>query len=267
MSNTNNKISLVIITSTSRRHRFFANSFLDDFDVRGIIREEKKPALQLANIQDEILKRHFSEREEKEKFYFEKSPELPENKVWYLANGQTNNDETLKYIKEKNPDFVVLFGSSIIKEPILSFFENRIINMHLGLSPYYRGSGTNFWPLVFGEPEAVGVTIHLATLKVDAGNILGQTRPDPAIDDRCHDLGCKTIMAGVNLFKKILTALNDNLIKPSSQDLTQGKVFQNKDTTPEAVLKMWKNFDNGLMAEYINKKGERDAKFPIINFN
>ena len=43
-------------------------------------------------------------------------------------------------------------------------FSRKFLNVHLGLSPYYRGSGTNVWPLINTEPDMVG-----ATLCIDAG--------------------------------------------------------------------------------------------------
>ena len=35
---------------------------------------------------------------------------------------------------------------------------NKILNLHLGISPYYKGSGTNYFPLVNNEPQYVGAT-------------------------------------------------------------------------------------------------------------
>ena len=96
-------------------------------------------------------------------------------------------------------DFVLLFGSGVIKKPILKAYQDRVINLHLGLSPFYRGSRTNFWPLVDGKPECVGETIHLAVLKVDAGKILHQVRPHGlSFDDTVHDVGKKTIRSALS---------------------------------------------------------------------
>ena len=53
----------------------------------------------------------------------------------------------------ESTDVVLVFGTGILREALLSAFPGRLINIHLGLSPYYRGAGTNFWPLVNGEPE------------------------------------------------------------------------------------------------------------------
>ena len=135
--------------------------------------------------------------------------------------------------------------------------------MHLGLSPYYRGSGTNFWPLVNREPECIGATIHLAILKVDAGPVLAQIRPSVEIFDRCHDLGCKTIIAGTKLMAKALKDYHAGKIMPQAQS-GKGKLYKRNDFNAEAVSKMWTNLDAGMMKGYLKNKSSRDKKYPIL---
>jgi methionyl-tRNA formyltransferase len=136
--------------------------------------------------------------------------------------------------------------------------------MHLGLSPYCRGSGTNFWPLVFEQPECVGATIHLAVLSVDAGAILVQVRPDAEIGDRAHELGTKTIMAGAAALPRVLELFAAGQIAPRTQDLSRGRVFRRKDFNAAAVRQMWQNFETGMMRDYLTNAVERRAQFPIV---
>ena len=63
-------------------------------------------------------------------------------------------------MKACTPDVVLVCGTGILREELINLFPGHIINIHLGLSPYYRGAGTNFWPLVNREPEYLGATIH-----------------------------------------------------------------------------------------------------------
>ena len=45
-------------------------------------------------------------------------------------------------------DVYVVFGASYIRDWLIDFLvEHRAINIHMGLSPYYRGSSCNFWAL------------------------------------------------------------------------------------------------------------------------
>ena len=161
---------------------------------------------------------------------------------------------------------IILFGSSIIKDFLLSEYEGRIINMHLGLSPYYRGSSTNFWPLVDALPECVGVTIHHAVLKVDGGRILSQGRPDVNEGDVSHDFGCKSIIKGVQLLIQTLDMMKDRTVAGIAQEGV-GKLCKRKDFTLESLIRMQTNFQNGMVSEYLTRKKERDSRFPIISFD
>ena len=59
-------------------------------------------------------------------------------------------------------DVYVVFGASYIRDWLIDFLvEHRAINIHMGLSPYYRGSSCNFWALYDNNAGYVGATIHL----------------------------------------------------------------------------------------------------------
>jgi methionyl-tRNA formyltransferase len=173
--------------------------------------------------------------------------------------------DTLAWLQSRQPDFVILYGSSIIKPPLLDFYRDKMINLHLGLSPYYRGSGTNFWPLVYRQPECVGATIHMAVQSVDAGAILAQVRPAAEADDRAHELGTKTIIAAVDLLPHVLSLYSAGQIRPQPQDLTLGRTFKQRDFDAQAVRAMWREFDSGMMAEYLVDREERRGKYPIVD--
>lgn len=223
-------ISLVIITGDGLRHRFFVNRLSEKFNVLGVVLEAKRPMPKgETDSEDRIIKEHFRERAEKEQWYFKGNDifSILSDRLLMVANRESNSPEVFNWVRTFNPDYAILYGPSIIKDPLLSYFGRRMINMHLGLSPYYRGSGTNFWPLVNREPECVGVTIHLPILKVDAGDILKQGRPQPNVSDRCHDLGCKTIIRGTELMITCIEDFHKGIITPIPQNLEVGRVYRN----------------------------------------
>ena len=42
-------------------------------------------------------------------------------------------------------DIYVVFGGSFIKEPLVDLLiKNKTFNIHMGISPYYRGTDCNF---------------------------------------------------------------------------------------------------------------------------
>ena len=88
------------------------------------------------------------------------------------------------------------------------------MNIHLGLSPYYRGAGTNFWPLVNGEPEYCGATIHILDGGVDTGPVIAHVRPEIAAGDGPHDIGNKTIVAAAGALADAAVALDARAAEP-----------------------------------------------------
>jgi folate-dependent phosphoribosylglycinamide formyltransferase PurN len=210
------------------------------------------------------MTKHFAERDTVEQRFFGLSVAFPDTQLLEISHNTINTPTVFEWIQNQAPDLVLLYGSSIVKPPLLEAYESRIINLHLGLSPYYRGSGTNFWPLVNREPECVGATIHLTVLSVDAGALLGQIRPVPEINDRAHELGTKTIMVGFDIMPLVVSRYLDGRIKPLPQDLSNGRVYRRKDFNAAATLNMWKNFETGMMTEYLANFQARRQRFPIV---
>lgn len=259
-------ISVVIITGDQLRHHYFANRLGEHFNLRGIVSESVyKPPIEGSSQDMQDLRKHFAEREEAEGRFFGSDAEfnMPGEDVLEISKGEANSEEVFKWIQSRDPDYLILYGSSIIRDPLLTEFDGRTINMHLGLSPYYRGSGTNFWPLVNREPELVGVTIHLATLQVDAGAILKQVRPDIQPGDRNHDIGCRAVIAGTQTMIESIHGYDRGQIAPQPQP-EGGRLYRRSDFNVEAVRKMWGNLEAGMVAEYLSEP-ERAERHPIID--
>ena len=77
-------------------------------------------------------------------------------------------------------DVFMVFGASYIRGDLADYLvEKRCVNIHMGVSPYYRGSACNFWALYDGRPELVGATIHILSKGLDSGPILFHAMPRP----------------------------------------------------------------------------------------
>jgi folate-dependent phosphoribosylglycinamide formyltransferase PurN len=86
---------------------------------------------------------------------------------------------TREHLKETlNSDIYLVFGSSFIKGWLIDFLiEKRALNIHMGLSPYYRGSSCNFWAMYDSLPNYVGATIHYLSRGLDSGPIIFHSVP------------------------------------------------------------------------------------------
>ena len=70
-------------------------------------------------------------------------------------------------------DIYIVSGASYIKGDLLNFLvAHNAINIHVGVSPYYRGTDCNFWALYDGNSHLVGATIHKLSKGLDSGPIL-----------------------------------------------------------------------------------------------
>ena len=81
-------------------------------------------------------------------------------------------------------DTYIVFGSSYVRGALCDVLvENKALNIHVGTSPYYRGSSCNFWALYDEKPQHVGATIHMLGKGLDSGPMLFHALPqDQAVD-------------------------------------------------------------------------------------
>lgn len=73
----------------------------------------------------------------------------------------------------------IVFGASFIRGWLADeLVARRAVNIHMGLSPYYRGSSCNFWALHDQRPGYVGATLHYLSTGLDSGPIIAHVRPE-----------------------------------------------------------------------------------------
>jgi methionyl-tRNA formyltransferase len=101
-------------------------------------------------------------------------------------------------------DVYVVFGASYIKGELCDFLTaHRTYNIHMGVSPYYRGSSTNFWALYDRRPEFVGATLHLLTKGLDSGPMLCHALPKAEAVEP-FELGMRAVRAGHRALMELL---------------------------------------------------------------
>lgn len=251
-------MKIAILTSNFPRHKYVINQIALNFDVCGIVMEEKKRDYSKkgdGTLYESQVKKYFEDRTESEKLFFGDFLEVKVGKetILEIPAGELNESYVCEKLATWKPYYIVVFGSSLLKEKIIDLLPpKRIINMHLGLSPYYRGSGTNFWALYNKEPQYVGVTIHYLDKGIDSGEIIVQGRPEIVGDDTPHSIGNKTIVVGVGLLTELLKKIEQGKeIKSQEQDLSIGKVYKFKDCEPERIIELMEKWDKGLIRDYL----------------
>ena len=259
----------ILLTSTFRRHVHVLNTVAAACDLAGVWQEEKtfRPERYAQDAADEeVIQRHFASRDDAEARYFAADSEVrlktgAAHRV--VAAGACSDPVEVALMTAARPDVVLVFGTGILRQPLLSVFEGRIINLHLGLSPYYRGAGTNFWPLVNREPEYVGATIHYLDEGIDTGSIISHVRPAIERNDGPHDLGNKTIVAAADALLRAAAAHVAGATRAVPQ-AGGGRLYQRKDFNADAVRTLYRNFETGMIDEYLAARRARDAALQLI---
>ncbi len=262
---------VIILTSSELRHTFFRNfiALSDGISVIHSYCEVLEKSLQtiVKNQRDHILRtKHLLNREQSEKDFFELFVHhIPDNSnTTFLPKGDINSSFYTEAIIKANPDLLIAYGCSIIREPLLSAFAGRFLNVHFGLSPYYRGSGTNYWPLVNKEPEYIGATFMYIDAGIDTGEIIHQIRPRIVWGDNPSSIGNRLILDMAYTYRDIIRHFEviqrmKQLPKPDKE-----KVYKRKDFSELSVNILYDNFKNDLVKKYLSEETERCKKVPII---
>src|SRR5262249_25456608 len=151
-----------------------------------------------------------------------------------------NSDETIDLLREINPDAILVYGTSVVNDAVLARSRDVCFNMHTGISPYYRGTGCEFWPVVNGELDMLGATIHECTSSIDGGKIFEITHVDPEPGDDLHTLFGRTVIAGAEAYVRVVERYLTGKLEGAPQDLSLGREYRGVDLTigPELVARL-----------------------------
>lgn len=254
-----------VLTSSMRRHCFVANRLAARLPVVHVWQERKsfEPLRYAADAAEEaVIARHFAARDASEEAFFARDDRV-EAPATCLPPGGCNDPAVLEAIRRVSPDVLLVFGTGLLGASIIDAFPERILNIHLGLSPYYRGAGTNFWPLVNGEPEYCGATIHYLDPGVDTGPIVAHVRASMRPGDGPHDIGNRTIVAAVEALADAVALRARGRLRGVAQ-APGGRVYRRADFSAAAVERLAGNFRDGMIQTYLRDQPARDAALSLV---
>ncbi|GGO65564.1 formyl transferase [Nonomuraea cavernae] len=145
----------------------------------------------------------------------------PDGRLRVLDVGSVNGPEVAGLLRDERPGAVVVSGTGIIGRRILECAP-AFVNIHVGITPRYRGVHGGFWAIYEGRPELVGTTIHLIDPGVDTGEILAQepVAVDP-FTDTYRTLPVKQYLGALDALAEAVRAVLDGRSRPYRRsDLT-----------------------------------------------
>ena len=112
-----------------------------------------------------------------------------------IKSGDLNLLSDVQLGNALSSDLFVVFGASYIKGWLIDFLvDKKAINIHMGLSPYYRGSSCNFWAMYDGNPSYVGATVHMLSKGLDSGDMLFHCVPKFQDSDSLFDFTMRSVL-------------------------------------------------------------------------
>ncbi len=144
----------------------------------------------------EVMQRYFERVMKAEAEVFGRPRFGPANVVQMaLKMGDLNLLEAEALGPAMESDVYVVFGASYIKGWLCEeLVARRALNIHMGVSPYYRGSSCNFWAMYDGRADLVGATIHLLSAGLDSGPMLAHAFAEAEAADP-FVIGMKSVRA------------------------------------------------------------------------
>ena len=143
----------------------------------------------------------------------------PDGRIPVLEVDSVNGAETSALLTDMKPQVVVVTGTGIIARRVLALAP-AFINIHVGITPRYRGVHGGFWAVYEGRPDLAGTTIHTVDAGVDTGAIIAQTPITIEPDDTYRTLPVKQYLASLDtMAEAVQAALEGKLTTYSRDDL------------------------------------------------
>lgn len=267
---------ILFIGGTHPRHLYYANQIHIRYPLAGAVLQDRGGMVPnspngLPLDLEVMWGNHFRVRAEKENFMFGKQEQLITEKSLFISGIDLNNPPVVNYIKNINPDICLIFGCGMIRGELAQALPELTINLHLGLSPRYRGAATLFWPFYFLEPQWAGCTFHKIVDEPDAGDILHQCVPDLKKGDGIHDVAAKAVVKATEDMIKLLgmysqscdlldgkmchscfgkEGLHENWkFHPQS---TTGKNFLSRDFQPSHLRMIYETYNDDIVDQFMD---------------
>ena len=260
-------MKLMWIGGSHPRHLYYINRVAGAFPLAGALVEVREnlipqPPDGLAEHDRANFVRHFQARAEAEAHYFGEQLFPETARLRQTTAKELNSQANADFVRQIDPDLVLIFGSGLILEALAAALPKHAINLHLGLSPRYRGAATLFWPFYFLEPTYAGTTFHYIVAEPDAGDVVHQVVPELERHDGVHDVACKAVAASAEQVVRLLEMFERDGGWRTHRQRSTGKNFLSSDFKPQHLRVLYDIYDDDIVAHYL--AGDLPSKQPKL---
>lgn len=255
---------VIIMLGSHPRHNYVAQQLINTGNVVGYLVEQREnfvpsPPAHLDEQDKQNFIRHFRDRDQSEHAMFPASVDVPEHvSVRNVTIDQLNSTETIEWISSLKADLLISYGVHKLSDQLLAQAPAQAWNIHGGLSPWYRGTTTLFWPFYMLQPNWAGMTVHKLSSKLDAGDILHHAVPELSYGDGIHDVANKAVKQVAEDLYYILTHMQLDELSFTPQK-SAGKLFLSSEWKPEHLRVIYQLFNNDIVDHFL------DGKLPKVD--
>ncbi|EUJ31549.1 formyl transferase [Listeria cornellensis] len=152
--------------------------------------------------------------------------EAPISKSQIQRVPSVNDEKTIEWIRAEAPELIIVCGTRIISKQVLEATDAPFVNIHAGITPYYRGSHGGYWALVNQDKRNCGVTLHYLDTGIDTGSIIAQEKIAVTSQDNFVTYPYLQLAKGIQLLERFLS---EEKMEPPVQKIADkertGKVF------------------------------------------
>jgi methionyl-tRNA formyltransferase len=188
------------------------------------------------------------------------SEEFTTSEAQILEVDDANSKEVADFIRAKSPDAVVLGGAPLLKKQIIDAAQGKMINMHPGYAPDYRGRYCGYWPIFNREPEKVGTTLLFVDEGIDTGAILARQRVEFDVHDTLKAITYRQYAAGAAMLLDCLTRFRELSPLARRIDGIKGRNYHAMGLRDYLKAKRWLRSTRGKMAPPRETQARRDGK-------
>lgn len=201
-------------------------------------------------------------------YYEKKFPVYPP--VPSLEVENINSDEAYEFTKKLQPDLIIVSGTRLIRDKLLSISPSiGIMNLHTGISPYIKGGPncTN-WCIATGQYHLIGNTIMWIDKGIDTGNLMATEFTSFTGKESLLDVHIKVMEHAHGLYLRSIEEVGYNRKNNIPQNsISTGVTYYNKQWRLKEKIKLIRNFPKFQRATLMGETEKNKAGIKIIPLN
>ncbi|QEP42796.1 methionyl-tRNA formyltransferase [Ectothiorhodospiraceae bacterium BW-2] len=259
-------MKLVFAAGSHPRHAFIARKLHDLGLLDGLVIEQRevhvpKPPTDLPLETANLFNHHFKQRQKIELDFFEHA-DFPRVPKIVVSRAEINSEQVRQFLQKIAPTLFISYGIHILNNATLACVTGEKWNIHGGLSPWYRGCITHFWPSYLLEPQMTGMTIHELTDQLDAGDIVQQNCAPLVAGDGLHHLSCRAVSSMVDEFEMLFKIFDKQRYVIKKKHKSSGRIWRSSDWHPHHLHLIYDYYNDAVVDHYLS--GHLNKKTPKL---